>query len=69
MSMRSNGATNRRLLEDVVIVGGTRLPIGRFGGSLRDLPVYDLGAMAIAEAVRRSGLGAEDSTRMGPYEP
>jgi len=59
MSMRSNGATNRRLLEDVVIVGGTRLPIGRFGGSLRDLPVYDLGAMAIAEAVRRSGLGAE----------
>lgn len=46
-------------LEDIVIVGAARLPIGKFGGSLRDLPVYDLGALAIAEAVKRSGLGAD----------
>ena len=46
-------------LEDIVMVGATRLPIGRFGGSLRDFPVYDLGAMVIAEALKRSGLGAD----------
>jgi len=58
MSAPDNKNTSRLPLEDVVIVAGTRLPIGRFGGSLRDLPVYDLGAMAIAEAVKRSGLDA-----------
>lgn len=48
------------VLEDIVVVAGTRLPIGKFGGSLKDFPVYDLGAMVIAETVRRSGLDAND---------
>jgi len=43
-------------LGDVVIVSGARLPIGKFGGSLRDFRVYELGALAIAAALRRAGL-------------
>lgn len=46
-------------LEDVVLVSGARLPIGRFGGTLKDFRVYDLGARAIAEAVRRAGIGPD----------
>jgi len=41
---------------EIVAVGAARTPIGRFGGSLRDVVVYDLGATAIAAAVERSGL-------------
>lgn len=47
-------------LNDVVITGGARLPIGRFGGSLREFKVYDLGAKAIEAAVARSGAAPED---------
>lgn len=43
-------------LNDIVIVSGARLPIGRFGGSLRDFKVYELGAQAIEASVARSGL-------------
>lgn len=43
-------------LNDIVVLSGARLPIGKFGGSLRDYRVYELGALAIAEAVRRAGL-------------
>lgn len=47
-------------LSDVVVLSGARLPIGRFGGSLRDFKVYELGAKAIAEALRRARLGSGD---------
>ncbi|EEA01837.1 acetyl-CoA acetyltransferase [Burkholderia sp. H160] len=43
---------------DIVVVSGVRTPIGSFGGSLRDVPVYDLGALAIRTAVERAGIGA-----------
>jgi acetyl-CoA C-acetyltransferase len=42
-------------LDDIVAVGAVRTPFGRFGGALRDVPVYDLGAMAIRAALERSG--------------
>ena len=41
---------------DVVIVEGVRTPIGNFGGSLRDVPVVQLGSKVIAEVLRRRGL-------------
>ncbi len=47
-------------LNDIVIIGGCRLPIGRFGGSLRDFKVYVLGAKAIEAAVAGSTLPPED---------
>jgi len=46
-------------LSDVVVVSGVRTPMGSFGGTLRDMPVYDLGAIVIAEALKRVGLKGE----------
>ncbi len=46
-------------LSDIVITGGARLPIGRFGGSLRDFKVYDLGGKAIEAAISRAGVPAD----------
>jgi acetyl-CoA C-acetyltransferase len=45
---------------DVVAVSAVRTPMGRFGGSFRDLPAYELGAAAIAAAVERAGLAPGD---------
>lgn len=43
---------------DIVAVAAARTPIGSFGGTLRDVSAYDLGAAAIRAAVERSGLQA-----------
>jgi len=47
-------------LSDVVIVSAVRTPMGRFGGTLRNVPAFDLGATAIRGARERIGLGADD---------
>jgi len=39
---------------DVVVLGGVRLPIGKFGGSLRGYRVYELGALAISGVIRQT---------------
>jgi acetyl-CoA C-acetyltransferase len=41
---------------EVVIVDGARTPIGRFGGSLKDLTAVDLGAVATQAALARAGI-------------
>src|SRR6188474_3781296 len=41
--------------DDVVVLGGCRTPIGSFGGAFKDVSAVDLGAVAVKEAVRRSG--------------
>jgi acetyl-CoA C-acetyltransferase len=41
---------------DVVIVGAVRTPFGRFGGSLRDIDYYELGAIPMRELIKRSGI-------------
>ena len=41
--------------DDVVILSGCRTPIGSFGGAFKDVSAVDLGAVAVKEAVRRSG--------------
>jgi len=47
-------------LNDVLIVSAARLPIGRFGGSLREVSDWDLGTIAIAEAMKRAGLKGDE---------
>jgi acetyl-CoA acetyltransferase family protein len=42
---------------DVVFLSGARTGFGSFGGSLKDLSATDLGALAGAEALARSGVG------------
>lgn len=44
----------------VVIVAGARTPMGGFQGSLASVSATDLGAIAIAEAVKRAGIDASD---------
>src|SRR5689334_16038491 len=50
-----------------VIVNGARTPIGKFAGGFKDLPAVKLGGVAIAEALRRSGVegGQIDYVIMG----
>lgn len=45
--------------QDIVMLGGTRTPIGKFGGSLRPLTAVDLGAHAIREALARTNTPAD----------
>ncbi len=46
--------------DSVVIVAGARTPMGGFQGSLASVSATDLGALAIAEAVKRAGIDAAD---------
>ncbi len=41
-------------MEDAVILSGIRTPIGRYGGSLKDVRPDDLAALVIAEAIKRA---------------
>ncbi|UCF72511.1 MAG: acetyl-CoA C-acyltransferase [Deltaproteobacteria bacterium] len=41
-------------MKNVVIVSGVRTPIGRYGGSLRDIPVYKFTSLVLNEAVKRA---------------
>ncbi|MCJ7581790.1 MAG: acetyl-CoA C-acyltransferase [Candidatus Aminicenantes bacterium] len=43
-------------LNDVVVISGARTPMGRFGGTLKDIPAFDLGGFAISEALKRANL-------------
>jgi acetyl-CoA C-acetyltransferase len=45
---------------DVVILSGARTPIGKYGGSLRDVHPAELGAVAARAAIDRAGITAAD---------
>jgi len=47
-------------LKDVVITGAVRIPIGQFGGSLKDFQVYELGAKAIAGLIKKTGINPKE---------
>ncbi len=57
--------------QDVVILSGARTPMGGFQGELSGRTAPELGAAAIGEAVRRSGVSANeiDETVMGCVLP
>lgn len=44
---------------DVVIVSACRTPIGTFGGTLKDTSSVTLGAIVMAEALKRAGISGE----------
>jgi acetyl-CoA C-acetyltransferase len=46
-------------MENVFVVAGARTPIGRYGGSLKDVAVQDLGALVLSAALARAGLEPE----------
>lgn len=47
-------------MREVVIVSAVRTAIGTFGGSLKNVPATDLGALVIKEAIQRAGLNPEE---------
>src|SRR3982074_3283495 len=46
-------------MEEIVIVGAARTPIGKFGGSLARTPASDLGALVIRRVLERAGIAPE----------
>lgn len=51
-------------MQDVVIVGYARTPIGKFQGGLSSLNAVDLGGRAIAAALDRAGVGPEQVSQV-----
>ena len=43
-------------MKEVVIVSGSRTAIGTFGGGLKDVPVTELGAVVMKDALKRVNL-------------
>ena len=43
-------------MREVVIVSAARTPIGKFGGTLKNVPTRQLGAIVIEEAIKRAGI-------------
>ncbi len=43
-------------MKDVVIVSGVRTPVGAFGGSLKSVPVVELGSYVMKDVLKRVGL-------------
>src|SRR5262245_18883977 len=54
-------------MSEAVILSAVRTPIGKYLGGLADVPAPQLGALAVAEAVRRAGVPKErvDEVIMG----
>ncbi|MFD0228154.1 thiolase family protein [Streptomyces hirsutus] len=46
--------------ERIVVIDGARTPIGGFGGQFKDVPAHELGAAAVTEAIKRSGVTVDD---------
>ncbi len=47
-------------MEEVVIVSGVRTPIGKFGGTLKDISAVQLGAITVKEALQRANVSPEE---------
>ena len=65
---------------DIVCVSAVRTPFGRFGGSLRDVDIYDLGSVAMKSCMKRIGIdpglidevwwgNGDTSSTKDPYTP
>ena len=54
-------------MNEVVIAGAVRTPIGTFGGAFAETPATQLGSIAIAEAIKRAGVAPDqvDEVIMG----
>jgi len=45
--------------DDIVIVSAVRTPFGRYGGSLKDIDYYDLGAIPMSEVLKRVNISPD----------
>ena len=51
-------------ITDVVIVAATRTAVGKFGGTLAKIPAPELGAVVVAELLRRTGLSGDQVSEL-----
>lgn len=56
-------------MHDVVIVSGVRTAVGAFGGSLKDVPVVQLGALVLKECLKKAGLRPEADESLVRFTP
>jgi acetyl-CoA C-acetyltransferase len=56
-------------MADAVIVAGVRTPVGAFGGTLKDMPVVQLGALVLKEALKRANLRPVATDGLTRFEP
>jgi acetyl-CoA C-acetyltransferase len=57
------------MMSEVVIVSAVRTAVGAFGGSLKDVPAVNLGALVIKECLKRVGLRPKTGDRLLQYAP
>ena len=46
-------------MKNAVIVSAVRTPVGKFGGTLKDTPAFQLGSTVIKEAIKRAGINPD----------
>ena len=46
---------------EIVLCAPVRTAIGTYGGTLKDMPAPELGAVAIRETLKRAGVAADES--------
>ncbi len=56
-------------MANVVIVGGVRTAVGGFGGTLKDTPAKELGALVLRELLLKNGLRPDVSSASKGYAP
>ncbi len=56
-------------MKDVVIVSGVRTPVGSFGGSLKSVPVVDLGTTVMKDVLKRVGLKPAVDESQNEFSP
>ncbi len=52
-----------------VIVGAVRTPVGRFGGSLKDVAAYELGAVAIKGLLKKLSIAPKPTPESIEFYP
>jgi acetyl-CoA C-acetyltransferase len=55
-------------MRDAVIVSGARTAVGAFGGSLKTIPVADLGAAVLKASLKKVGLRPVAGELAGKFE-
>jgi len=56
-------------MKNVVIVSGVRTPVGSFGGSLKSVPVVDLGTYVMKDVLKRVGLRPAVDESQNEFSP
>ncbi len=56
-------------MEEVVIISGTRTPVGAFGGTLKSTPVVKLGALVLKEALKKAKVRPVTTAALSQFDP